>query len=67
MDASKTRSGKIYSKQDNQILNKEKLSIFYTLTINYIDDKVERMIPLRHEKNNIKINYNTRSKAKCTK
>tara|TARA_B100000073_G_scaffold290464_1_gene253191 strand:- start:71 stop:262 length:192 start_codon:yes stop_codon:yes gene_type:complete len=61
---SKTRSGKIYSKQNNNIVKKEDISIYYTITIDYIDDKVERMIPIKHKKNDIKRTYNTRSTSK---
>ena len=63
MEGSKTRSGKIYSKQ-TKIITKEKASIYYHLTIDYIDDKVERMIPIKNKKNDIQRTYNTRSKSK---
>lgn len=72
MEGLKTRSGKIYSieskSNENKInenkTSKSSLSVFYTLTINYIDDKVERMIPLKDKNNHIKYTYNTRSKSK---
>ena len=61
MEASKTRSGKIYSKQTKP---KKEASIYYQLTIDYIDNKVERMIPIKSKKNDINRTYNTRSKSK---
>lgn len=69
MDGSKTRSGKIYSidNKTNQKPNqkpKTSLSVYYSLTINYIDDKVERMLPIKNKKSDICRTYNTRSKAK---
>lgn len=70
MEGLKTRSGKIYSignkgsKSNENKTSKSSLSVFYTLTINYIDDKVERMLPIKDKNNDIKYTYNTRSKAK---
>ena len=77
MEGLKTRSGKIYSiesrsnenksnenKSNENKRSKSSLSVFYTLTINYIDDKVERMLPIKDKNNDIKYTYNTRSKAK---
>ena len=64
MEVSKTRNGKVYSKQENMVSNKKNVSIYYTLTINYINDKVERMLPIKDKKNDIQRTYNTRSKSK---